>query len=108
MITVTADRARERARSLDAIAQSGETGPLHGMVIHLKDCLDWVATPTTAASAILRDNWPARNAFVTERLLAAGAILIGKANLHEWGFGPTSQSQHFGPVANPWNRALRP
>ena len=108
MITVTADGARERARSLDAIAQSGETGPLQGMVINLKDCLDWVATPTTAASVILRDNWPARNAFITERLLAAGAILIGKANLHEWGFGPTSQSQHFGPVANPWNPARIP
>lgn len=109
MIAVTGDVALARARELDALAQAGQSaGPLHGMVINLKDCLDWVETPTTAASVILRNNRPQRNAFITERLLAAGAVVVGKANLHEWVFGPTSQSQHFGPVANPWNPAHIP
>ena len=104
MITVSAQAARERAATLDRLAASGQSaGPLHGWVINLKDCLDWAGVPTTAASVILRDNIPANNAFITDRLINAGAILIGKANLHEWVFGPTSQSLHFGPVANPWN-----
>lgn len=104
MITVTEPAARERAAALDAQAARGQwAGLLHGAVINLKDCLDWVGTPTTAASVILADNYPTRNAFVTDRLLAAGAVLVGKSNLHEWVFGPTSQSRHFGPVRNPWS-----
>ena len=109
MIRVTGEPARDRATELDRIAAaSGSVGPLHGWVINIKDCLDWAGHPTTAASVILRDNIAQRNAFITERLIAAGAILIGKANLHEWVFGPTSQSLHFGPVANPWNPAHIP
>lgn len=109
MITVRAEAARERATELDHLAAQGRSaGPLHGWVINLKDCLDWSSVPTTAASVILRNNLPVKNAFITDRLIAAGAILIGKANLHEWVFGPTSQSLHFGPVANPWNPAHVP
>ncbi len=109
MITVCAEAARDRALELDRLAAAGESaGPLHGWVINLKDCLDWAGVPTTAASVILRNNIPSRNAFITDRLTAAGAIIIGKANLHEWVFGPTSQSLHFGPVANPWNSAHVP
>lgn len=109
MIAVRAEPACERASELDRIAAAGgSAGPLHGWVINIKDCLDWAGVPTTAASVILRDHIPAKNAFITERLIAAGAVLIGKANLHEWVFGPTSQSLHFGPVANPWNPAHIP
>jgi aspartyl-tRNA(Asn)/glutamyl-tRNA(Gln) amidotransferase subunit A len=109
MIAVTEPQARERAASLDATAAAGGwAGLLHGMVINLKDCLDLAGTPTTAASVILKDNVPARNAFITDRLLASGAIIVGKSNLHEWVFGPTSQSRHFGPVRNPWNPAHVP
>ena len=109
MITVTERQARERATALDRIAADGGWGGLlHGMTVNLKDCLDWAGTPTTAASVILADNVPTRSAFITERLLRSGAVLVGKSNLHEWVFGPTSQSKHFGPVFNPWNPAHVP
>lgn len=109
MITVTADRALERAVELDAAAAAGEwRGILHGLVVNLKDNIDLKGVPTTAASRILRDNVPSRNAFITQRLESNGAIIVGKANLHEWVFGPTSQSLHFGPVRNPWDAARIP
>lgn len=85
MITVTADRALERAVELDAAAAAGEwRGILHGLVVNLKDNIDLKGVPTTAASRILRDNVPSRNAFITQRLESNGAIIVGKANLHEW------------------------
>jgi Asp-tRNA(Asn)/Glu-tRNA(Gln) amidotransferase A subunit family amidase len=78
MITVRGDAARARAAELDRIAAAGgSAGPLHGWVINLKDCLDWAGVPTTAASVILRDNVPPRNAFITDRLIAAGAVIVG-------------------------------
>jgi amidase len=104
MITVTAESAQQRAALLDRAEQAGEwCGLLHGVTINLKDNIDLAGVPTTAASSILKDNVPSRNAFVADRLLANGAVIMGKANLHEWVFGPTSQSKHFGPVRNPWN-----
>ncbi len=104
MITVTAESARLRAAELDRAEKNGEwRGLLHGLTVNLKDNIDLAGVPTTAASKILKDNVPSRNAFVTDRLLGNGAVILGKANLHEWVFGPTSQSQHFGPVLNPWN-----
>jgi aspartyl-tRNA(Asn)/glutamyl-tRNA(Gln) amidotransferase subunit A len=109
MITVTEQQARERAAALDRIAEDGGWGGLlHGVTVNLKDCLDWAGTPTTAASVILADNVPTRSAFITERLIGSGAVLVGKSNLHEWVFGPTSQSKHFGPIFNPWNPAHIP
>jgi aspartyl-tRNA(Asn)/glutamyl-tRNA(Gln) amidotransferase subunit A len=109
MIATQAPQARERAAVLDRSAEAGGwEGLLHGVVVNLKDCLDWVGTPTTAASVILKDNYPARNAFLVDRLLKNGAIVVGKSNLHEWVFGPTSQSSWFGAVRNPWNPACLP
>jgi aspartyl-tRNA(Asn)/glutamyl-tRNA(Gln) amidotransferase subunit A len=78
------------------------------MVINLKDNIDLAGCVTTAASVILKDNVAQRNAFITDRLLDAGAVIIGKSNLHEWVFGPTSQSKHFGPVKNPWDPSRIP
>lgn len=104
MITVTADRALRQAEELDSAAASGAWhGVLHGVTVNLKDNIDLAGVPTTGASVILKDNVPACSAFITERLERNGAVIMGKANLHEWVFGPTSQSKHFGPVRNPWN-----
>lgn len=104
MIAVTAEQALEAATRLDQAAEEGRwCGLLHGMAISVKDNVDVSGVPTTAASGILRDNLARANAFVVDRLLANGAVIVGKANLHEWVFGPTSQSRHFGPVRNPWN-----
>jgi len=104
MLNVTSTDALACAQHIDALTSQGEwPGLLGGVTVSLKDNIDWVRTPTTAASIILKDNRPLHNAFIVDRLLKAGAVLTGKANLHEWVFGPTSQSLHFGPVKNPWN-----
>lgn len=104
MLNVTSTDALACAQHIDAQTSHGEwPGLLGGVTVSLKDNIDWVGTPTTAASIILKDNRPLHNAFIVDRLLKAGAVLTGKANLHEWVFGPTSQSLHFGPVKNPWN-----
>ncbi len=106
MIAVTADQALEAAAQLDRAAEEGRwCGLLHGMTISIKDNVDVKGVPTTAASGILRENVARSNAFIVDRLLGNGAVIVGKANLHEWVFGPTSQSRHFGPVRNPWNLA---
>ncbi|MCD8504616.1 MAG: amidase [Burkholderiaceae bacterium] len=98
--------AIERASVLDDHAVKGiYDGVLAGMTISIKDNIDWVGAPTTAASPLYANRYPERNAFVVDRLLEQGAILVGKANLHELVFGPTSQSKHYGPVRNPWNLA---
>lgn len=104
MLSVKAQDARIRAAEIDhAQAQGQWCGLLAGLTVSLKDNIDWVGTATTAATVILKDNFPKSNAFIVDRLIKEGAVLTGKANLHEWVFGPTSQSQHFGPVKNPWD-----
>src|ERR1700681_4884959 len=87
-ITVIADRAREHALALDKMLRAGvHLGPLHGIPISLKDNIASANVRTTAGSAILKDWIPDRNATVLDRLTAAGAVLIGKANLYEFAFG---------------------
>lgn len=104
MIRAMPDEAMQAAEALDEAAAQGEyRGLLHGMTISIKDNVDVAGVPTTAASGMLRDNVASSNAFVVDRLVRNGAVIVGKANLHEWVFGPTSQSLHFGPVRNPWN-----
>jgi aspartyl-tRNA(Asn)/glutamyl-tRNA(Gln) amidotransferase subunit A len=68
----------------------------------IKDVIDVAGVRTTAASEILRDHVADRDAAVVERLRAAGAIVLGKLNLHEFAYGALSTSPHFGPVRNPW------
>ena len=103
MIRTTRDEALRAAESLDAAAPGECRGLLHGMTVSLKDNIDMEGVPTTGASGMLRDNVARSNAFIVDRLVRNGAVIVGKANLHEWVFGPTSQSLHFGPVRNPWN-----
>jgi aspartyl-tRNA(Asn)/glutamyl-tRNA(Gln) amidotransferase subunit A len=102
-ITVLAEQARAQARRLDAEQKAGKLrGPLHGIPIALKDNIDTAGIRTTAASAVFDDRVPKEDAVVAQKLKAAGAILIGKANLHEFAFGGTSATSYFGPVRNPW------
>jgi len=103
-ITVTAESALACARLADAeLAAGRDRGPLQGMPISVKDLLATRGVPTTAGSVVYRDWLPDANATVVERLEAAGAVLIGKNNLHELAYGVTSGNPHFGAVANPWN-----
>lgn len=103
-ITVTEERARSRARELERELSSGRwRGPLHGIPIALKDNIDTAAVRTTAGSAVFGDRIPTEDAEVVKRLEAAGAIVLGKLNLHEFAYGATSAISHFGAVANPWD-----
>ena len=76
---------------------------LYGVTLSIKDNVNIAGLPTTAASKILANNIANRDAFIIDRLRRQGAVIVGKANLHEWVFGPTSQSKHYGPCRNPWN-----
>ena len=103
-ITVTEELALRRAGELETELASGTwRGPLHGIPIALKDNIDTAGIPTTAASAVLAHRVPDADAEVWTRLEQAGAILLGKLNMHEFAYGGTSAITHFDPVHNPWN-----
>jgi aspartyl-tRNA(Asn)/glutamyl-tRNA(Gln) amidotransferase subunit A len=102
-ITVTKDQAMETARAMEMEQRHGKwRGPLHGIPIALKDNIDTEGIRTTAASELFKDRVPSADAEVVRRLKEAGAILIGKTNLHEFAYGGTSSVSYFGPVHNPW------
>ena len=108
-ITVTADEALEQARQADKeIAAGRRIGPLHGIPISLKDLIDQKGVPTTAASQLRRNHVAAADAVVTARLRGAGAVFVGKTNLHEFAFGTTSEDSGFGPVRNPIDPSRSP
>ncbi|MGH7906157.1 MAG: amidase, partial [Candidatus Binataceae bacterium] len=103
-ITVTADSARAAARALgDELARGQWRGPFHGIPVALKDLCYTRGVRTTGGSKILSDFIPGHDATVWERLLQAGAILLGKLNLHEFAAGGSSNNPHFGPVHNPYD-----
>jgi aspartyl-tRNA(Asn)/glutamyl-tRNA(Gln) amidotransferase subunit A len=103
-ITVTAETALAEARQAEAEIQSGHwRGPLHGIPIGLKDLIDTAGVRTTAASAVFRDRVPSEDADVVKKLKAAGAVFIGKQNLHEFAYGGSSLISYFRPVRNPVN-----
>lgn len=102
-ITVLRAQALQQAKAAEAEMRAGKfRGPLHGIPIALKDNIDTAGIRTTAASAVFDDRVPKEDAEVVRRLKDAGAIFIGKANLHEFAFGGTSATSYFGPVRNPW------
>jgi aspartyl-tRNA(Asn)/glutamyl-tRNA(Gln) amidotransferase subunit A len=102
-ITVTAEQAMAQARDAETEVRRGRwRGPLHGIPVGLKDNIDTAGVRTTLASAVFQDRVPSADAEVVRRLKAAGAVLLGKQNLHEVAFGTTAAVSHFGPVHNPW------
>jgi aspartyl-tRNA(Asn)/glutamyl-tRNA(Gln) amidotransferase subunit A len=103
-ITVMRESALAQARALEKEQMAGRfRGPLHGIPIGLKDNIDTAGVRTTAGSRTLAGNIPTADAEVAARLKAAGAILIGKCNMHIFAAGATSAVSYFGPVRNPWN-----
>lgn len=101
-ITVTADRALEAARAADRARLAGRaTTALHGIPISLKDLIDQAGVPTTAASQVRHGLVAASDAPVAARLRAAGAVFVGKTNLHEFALGPTGDDSAFGPCRHP-------
>ena len=108
-ISLDPDAVRAAARSADQQRQRGERlGPLHGVPIALKDNFDTADFTTTAGTPALAAHRPTRNAAVVQRLLDAGALILGKANMQELAFGPTSNNAAFGPVRNPYDRSRIP
>jgi aspartyl-tRNA(Asn)/glutamyl-tRNA(Gln) amidotransferase subunit A len=102
-ITVTREQALKDAREMEAELRRGtRRGPLHGIPIALKDNIDTAGVRTTAASGVFKDRVPTEDAEVVVRLKKAGAIILGKLNLHEFALGGTSSVTYFGPVRNPW------
>jgi aspartyl-tRNA(Asn)/glutamyl-tRNA(Gln) amidotransferase subunit A len=108
-ITVLADEARAQARAADQeIAAGRYRGPLHGVPISLKDLIDLRGTPTSAASRVRRGHVAAHDSVVAARLRAAGAVFVGKTNLHEFALGTTNEDSAYGPVHHPLDHTRSP
>jgi aspartyl-tRNA(Asn)/glutamyl-tRNA(Gln) amidotransferase subunit A len=101
--TVTADRAREDAgRAARELAAGRDRGPLHGIPVALKDNVDTAGIRTTEGSRLTADRVPDADSTVAARLRAAGAVLVGKANMHELALGVATTNAIFGQTRNPW------
>jgi aspartyl-tRNA(Asn)/glutamyl-tRNA(Gln) amidotransferase subunit A len=108
-ITITAESALEEARRAETeIVHSQSRGPLHGIPIGLKDLVDTAGVGTTAASGLFKNRVPTQDANLVRLLKAAGAVFIGKLNMHEFAYGGSSVTSYFGPIHNPWNLAFSP
>jgi len=104
-ITVMKDQALAQAKVLDAEAKAGKfRGALHGVPIALKDNVDTANARTTGGSALFADRLPAEDATIVTRMVAAGAVIIGKTNLQEFAMGG-GETSFYGPARNPWNLA---
>jgi aspartyl-tRNA(Asn)/glutamyl-tRNA(Gln) amidotransferase subunit A len=103
-ITVLADSALAEASHAEReIAQGQYRGPLHGIPIAHKDLYFTRGVRTTAGSRVLRDFVPEYDATVVARLRAAGTVIVGKLNMHEFAAGGTNENLHYGDAHNPWN-----
>jgi aspartyl-tRNA(Asn)/glutamyl-tRNA(Gln) amidotransferase subunit A len=103
-ITVFEAQSRQVAKAAEMLMMAGhDLGPLHGVPIALKDNVATQGQRTTAGSKILADWIPEHDATVASRLRRAGAVFVGKLNMHEFAWGGTSDNPHYGAVRNPWN-----
>ncbi len=104
-ISIDDQRALERAAGIDARLESGDdVGPLAGVPIALKDLIDHEGRTTTCGSAFYAEV-AHTTAGSVRRLEEAGAVIVGRTNLHEWAFGFNSENEHWGPVRNPWDQS---
>jgi aspartyl-tRNA(Asn)/glutamyl-tRNA(Gln) amidotransferase subunit A len=105
-ITVTGELALDQARAAQAeLGRGRDRGPLHGVPIALKDLIDTAGVRTTGGSALFEDRVPAEDAEVVRRLRDAGAVMLGKLNLHEMAYGASGTIGHFPVTRNPRNPA---
>ena len=104
---VTRDRALAEAKSIDALRKAGEPlPPLAGVPYAVKNLFDIEGVVTLAGSKINRDNAPAAaDAFLVERMKAAGGVLLGALNMDEYAYGFTTENSHYGPARNPHDTA---
>jgi aspartyl-tRNA(Asn)/glutamyl-tRNA(Gln) amidotransferase subunit A len=99
-ITISKESALLQARKMDS---QGHDGPLAGIPIAIKDNISTKGIQTTCASKILTGYVPPYDAHVIEKLKAAGAIIIGKANMDEFAMGSSTETSYYGPTLNPWD-----
>lgn len=103
-VTVMSESALKEAREAEKEIGAGRwRGPLHGVPIGLKDIIDTAGVRTTASSELFKDRIPEEDGEVARRLKTAGAVILGKQNLHEFAYGGSSMISYFGEVKNPWN-----
>jgi aspartyl-tRNA(Asn)/glutamyl-tRNA(Gln) amidotransferase subunit A len=103
-VTVTPELALKDARRVDIARDRGEPiGPLDGLVLAIKDDVDVGGVRCTVGSRFYSERFAEEDAEVVRRLRAAGGVVIGKAGLHEWAYGATSNNPHYGPVRNAWD-----
>ena len=108
-LTVLHDAALAAARTAEQEIGGGNyRGPLHGIPVALKDLVMTRGVRTTCGSRILKDWVPETDATVAARLAAAGAVLLGKLNMHEFAYGPTGVNPHYGTPSNPWGADRMP
>lgn len=108
-ITVTDELALDQARTAEAEIMRGEyRGALHGIPIALKDLFPLAGVPTTAGSKFLERTVDAVDCQITSRLKEAGAVILGKTNMHEWAFGVINDNPHYGKCYNPWDISRSP
>ncbi|WP_250866737.1 amidase [Caballeronia sp. INSB1] len=108
-ISVSDDAAKKAARAAELMLSAGyDLGPLHGIPLAVKDNIEIKGQRTTAGSKILSDWIPENDATVISKLKGAGAVFVGKTNLHEFAWGGTSANPHYGHVRNPWDPSKFP
>jgi aspartyl-tRNA(Asn)/glutamyl-tRNA(Gln) amidotransferase subunit A len=108
-LTVTAPEALlAAARAEDEIHQGRYRGPLHGVPLAIKDIIDTAGIRTTCGSRVMSDHVPDTDATVVARLKEAGAVLLGKLNLHEFAYGVSNINPHYGNARNPWDPSRIP
>jgi aspartyl-tRNA(Asn)/glutamyl-tRNA(Gln) amidotransferase subunit A len=109
LVTVTADLARQDAlRAADELASGLDRGPLHGIPVSLKDNIDLAGVRTTAGCRLFADRVPPEDSTIAARVRAAGAVVLGKANMHELALGVQTENQLFGQTRNPWDLSRIP
>ena len=106
-ITLLPEEARAAARRAEQEIQSGNyKGPLHGIPVALKDLFNTGGVRTTSGSRIFDNFIPERDCTVAARFHQAGAILLGKLNMHQFAYGPTGENPDYGHMHNPWDLDL--
>jgi len=109
VVTLDVDRARQRADAADTALRRGTVlGPLHGLPMTVKDCLETAGLRTTAGAEEHADHIPTHDALAVHRLLAAGAIIFGKTNTPTLAMDAQTYNPLFGTTNNPWDTARSP